>query len=414
MPLARFLANLVHSGQLTLIDAKGRRVTLGRRDAATPAAEPHVVVRIADRRTELKIAADPGLYAGEAYMDGRLTLESGTIFDLLAIVTRNAGLSGIGGPLERWRNRWGLRLRRLQQSNPIARSRANVAHHYDLSRALFERFLDRDLQYSCGYFERPDMTLDAAQEAKTRHIGRKLLLRDGMRVLDIGCGWGGLALSLARAAKVEVLGITLSKEQLEHARARAAAAGLADRVRFELSDYREVQGSFDRVVSVGMFEHVGVPHYAEFFDAIRARLAPDGVALVHSIGRSDGPGVTNPWIRKYVFPGGYSPALSETIVAIERSGLWLTDLEIWRLHYAETLRHWRARFAAKRAEIAALYDERFCRMWEFYLAGSECVFRHQGHMVFQAQLARSVEAVPLARDYLYEGHGDDARFARAS
>lgn len=414
MPLARFLANLIRSGQLTLIDAKDRRVSMGRRDDATPPDEPHVIVRVADRRTELKIAADPGLYAGEAYMDGTLTVERGTIHDLIAIVTRNSGRRVAGGPLDRWRHRWGPRLRRLQQSNPVARARANVAHHYDLSRALYERFLDRDLQYSCGYFERPDMTLEAAQEAKKRHIARKLLLRDGQRVLDIGCGWGGLALSLARAADVEVLGITLSKEQLEHARARAAAAGLADRVRFELVDYREVEGAFDRIVSVGMFEHVGAPHYGEYFDAIAKRLTPDGVALVHSIGRADGPGVTNPWIRKYIFPGGYSPALSETIPAIERAGLWLTDMEIWRLHYAETLRHWRARFQAQRAEIAALYDERFCRMWEFYLSGSECAFRHQGHMVFQAQLARSLDAVPLTRTYMYDAPPRDGRLARAS
>jgi cyclopropane-fatty-acyl-phospholipid synthase len=397
-----------------LIDAKGRRVTMGRRDEKTPPDEPHVTVRVAGRRTELKIAANPGLYAGEAYMDGKLIVEHGTIHDLLAIVSRNSGLSPAGGPLDRWRHRWGPRLRRLQQSNPVVRARANVAHHYDLSRALYERFLDRDLQYSCAYFERPDMTLEAAQEAKKRHIARKLLLREGQRVLDIGCGWGGLALGLARAAKVEVLGITLSREQLDHARARAAAVGLAGRVRFELRDYREVEGAFDRIVSVGMFEHVGVPHYGEYFDAIRARLTPDGVALVHSIGRADGPGVTNPWIRKYIFPGGYSPALSETIPAIERAGLWLTDLEIWRLHYAETLRHWRARFRANRVEIAALYDERFCRMWEFYLSGSECAFRHQGHVVFQAQLARSIGAVPLTRDYIQDAAAAGGRLARAS
>jgi cyclopropane-fatty-acyl-phospholipid synthase len=402
MPLARFLAGLIRSGRLTLIDAKRRRVTMGRRDAATPEDEPHVIVRIADRRTEIKIAADPGLYGGEAYMDGTLTVENGDIHDLIAIVTRNAGRSAAGGPLDRWRHRWGPRLRRLERPNSIRRARANVAHHYDLSRALYERFLDRDLQYSCGYFERPGMTLEAAQEAKKRHIARKLLLRDGHRVLDVGCGWGGLALSLARAAEIEVLGITLSKEQLEYARARAEAAGLSHRVRFEARDYREVEGGFDRIVSVGMFEHVGVPHFGEFFGAIRARLNDGGVALVHSIGRSDGPGVTNPWIRKYIFPGGYSPALSETLPAIERAGLWLTDLEIWRLHYAETLRHWRARLLANRARIEALYDERFFRMWEFYLAGSECAFRHQGHMVFQAQLARSIDAVPLARNYMYD------------
>lgn len=402
MPLVKFLSGLVRSGELTLIDPDGKRTVFGTRDAAIPADENPVVIRVADRSTALKIALDPGRFAGEAYMDGALTLESGDIYDLLSLVARNAGTAATGGMLERLRRRWDSALRFLQQRNPPDRARANVAHHYDLSRALYERFLDRDMQYSCGYFERPGMTLEEAQAAKKRHIARKLLLRHGQRVLDIGSGWGGMALSLAREARVDVLGITLSKEQLEFSRVRAAEAGLADRVRFELADYREIAGPFDRVVSVGMFEHVGVPHYGEFFARVRDLLTPDGVALVHSIGRSDGPGTTNPWIRKYIFPGGYSPALSETLPAIERAGLWMTDLEIWRLHYAETLRHWRARFSARRAEIAALHDERFCRMWEFYLAGSECAFRHQGQMVFQAQIARAIGAVPPTRDYLYE------------
>lgn len=414
MLLGLLLAPLVRRGRLTLIGPGDRTTILGEsRTSASPDAPP-VVVRIADHWTDAKIALDPGRYAGEAYMDGCLIIEEGTIYDLLALIARNAANSSIGGPVEELRARYAYWLRRLHQANPIARSRANVAHHYDLSRGLYTRFLDSDLQYSCAYFEQPDMSLEAAQAAKKRHIVAKLLLRDGQSVLDIGCGWGGFALDIARAAKVDVLGITLSEEQLGHARRRALEAGLADRVRFELADYRELAGSFDRIVSVGMFEHVGIPNYEGFFARIRDRLTQDGVALIHFIGRADGPGTTNPWIRKYIFPGGYSPSLSETMPAIERAGLWTTDIEIWRLHYAETLRHWRARFAANRAAIAALYDERFCRMWEFYLAGSECAFRFQGHVVFQVQLARSVDAVPLVRDYMHAPAAVAARAARAS
>ncbi len=415
MLLSKFLAPFVRSGELTVIDPSGARSHFGRRDERTPAEEPAVVIRIADRMTGFKLGLNPGLYAGEAYMDGTLTIEHGTIYDLLALVTRNMGTALPGGALDKWRHRLGPILRPLQQLNSLARSRQNVAHHYDLSRDLYRCFLDRDMQYSCAYFERPDMTLDEAQQAKKRHIARKLLLRDGQRVLDIGSGWGGLAISLARRARVEVLGVTLSKEQLDCARARAAEAGVGDRVRFELADYREIRGPFDRVVSVGMFEHVGVPNYDTYFRKIRDLLTPDGVALVHSIGRADGPGVTNPWIRKYIFPGGYSPALSQTLPSIEHAGMYMTDLEIWRLHYAETLRHWRRRFLAQRAEIAGLYDERFCRMFEFYLAGSECAFRHQGHVVFQAQLSASVSAVPATRAYIYdEDVGMAAGIARAS
>jgi cyclopropane-fatty-acyl-phospholipid synthase len=414
MLLSLFLSRVVRSGELTVIDFSGARTSFGRRDQYTPVDEQPVVIRLTGAMTAFKLGLNPGLNAGEAYMDGTLKIESGTIYDLLAIITRNMGIDVQGGPLDRWRHLWGPVLRRIQQMNSRARSRRNVAHHYDLSRELYRRFLDRDMQYSCAYFAHPDMTLEDAQTAKKRHIANKLLLRDGQRVLDIGSGWGGLALTLARQARVEVLGVTLSKEQLEFARQRAAEAGLSNRVRFELADYREIKGPFDRVVSVGMFEHVGIPNYGAYFGKIHDLLAPDGVALVHSIGRADGPGVTNPWIQKYIFPGGYSPALSETLPAIERTGMYVTDLEIWRLHYAETLRHWRQRFAAQRDEIAKLYDERFCRMFEFYLAGSECAFRYQGHIVFQAQLARAVSVVPSTRNYLYGDAKADADLARAS
>jgi cyclopropane-fatty-acyl-phospholipid synthase len=293
--------------------------------------------------------------------------------------------------------------RRIDQYNRIAASRRNVAHHYDLNGRLYSLFLDRDRQYSCAYFPRGDETLEEAQLAKKRHIAAKLCLnRPGLRVLDIGCGWGGLALTLARDYGARVVGITLSTEQLAEARNRAIADGLEDRVTFELCDYRLMDGNFDRIVSVGMFEHVGVGFYRTFFDTVARCLDPGGLALLHTIGRSDGPGSTNPWIAKYIFPGGYTPALSEVLPAIERSRLIATDVEVLRLHYAETLRHWRRRFAANRDAISSLYDERFCRMWEFYLSGAELSFRREGNVVFQIQLAHDQTAVPLTRDYIGE------------
>lgn len=396
MLLFRFLRATIRHGSLTVIDARGKPHHFGSKTAVT---KP-VTVRLTDPALEWKLGLHPGLYAGEAYMDGTLQMVEGGLYDFIDLVTRNVGFHPLG-PAGTLMQRVGLGLRRfIQQRNPLDRSRRNVAHHYDLSRQFYDLFLDADRQYSCAYFPRAGMSLEQAQEAKKRHIAAKLMLKPGCHVLDIGCGWGGMALTLATLADVRVTGITLSTEQLAVARERATAAGLSDRVRFELCDYRELPGRFDRIVSVGMFEHVGAPQYPTFFAKVRDLLADDGIAVLHSIGRAEGPGTTNPWIRKYIFPGGYSPALSEVTPSIEGAGLWLTDLEIWRLHYAETLRHWRERFMAHREKARALYDERFCRMWEFYLAGSECAFRHQGHMVFQAQLARSVDTVPLARDYM--------------
>ncbi len=398
MLLARFLDKLIKTGALILVDHRGRAYRLG--DAAS-AARPPAVCRVHDAGTARRLFLDPRLAIGEAYMDGTLTVDDGRLYDVLDVLTTNLG---VGSAV---RGRWLLRLygrvaRVWQQRNPLGLSRRNVSHHYDLSDQLYAQFLDRGWQYSCGYFRQPDLGLDEAQHAKKTHIAAKLLLRPGLRVLDIGCGWGGLALHVARAADVEVLGVTLSEEQLRKARERADEAGLADRVRFELRDYREVEGRFDRIVSVGMFEHVGVPNYSRFFGRLQDLLTEDGVALLHSIGRMGGPSATGPWLRKYIFPGGYSPALSEVVPVVERCGLWITDLEILRLHYAQTLRHWRRRFQANRATVRALYDERFCRMWEFYLAGAELAFRHGGHLVFQMQMARSVDAVPLTRDYIGE------------
>jgi cyclopropane-fatty-acyl-phospholipid synthase len=291
--------------------------------------------------------------------------------------------------------------RRLSQFNPAGRSRRNVAHHYDLNSELYSLFLDEDWQYSCAYFPRGDETLEAAQVAKKRHIAAKLLLdRPNLTVLDIGCGWGGMALTLARDYGARVTGITLSTEQLAAARARAEAAGLSHRVKFELLDYRAVDQQFDRVVSVGMFEHVGVTHYRTFFNTLQGCLADDGVALMHFIGSAAPPAATNPWLTKYIFPGGYSPSLSEVMPGIEASGLIATDVEVLRLHYARTLRHWRDRFEQNREAVKALYDERFCRMFEFYLAGCELAFRYSGEVVFQMQLSRQLTTVPLTRDYI--------------
>jgi cyclopropane-fatty-acyl-phospholipid synthase len=390
----------------------GRFITLGRLGvewpdgrrqvfAGPPGSGPEAAFRFRDRHAVRRLLVNPALALGEAYMDGGIEPVGGTIYDVLDVLVSNMMANGNPHPIARLLAAYGRLRRRIDQYNPATRAVRNVAHHYDLNGRLYSLFLDRDRQYSCAYFPRGDETLEAAQAAKKRHIAAKLLLdRPDLTVLDIGCGWGGLALTLGRDFGARVLGITLSVEQLTEARNRAAAEGLSERVQFELMDYRGLNRRFDRIVSVGMFEHVGVGFYRAFFDTVARCLKPDGAALLHAIGRNDRPGSTNPWIAKYIFPGGYCPALSEVLPAIEHSGLCTTDIEILRLHYAETLRHWRRRFAANRDAIAALYDERFCRMFEFYLAGSELSFRRENMMVFQIQLAHRQEAVPLTRDYI--------------
>ena len=395
MLLSTLLRWIIKSGDLTMIDAEGRTHRYGE-----PGGTPKVVFRLHDKALHWKLVTNPDLHLGEAYMDGTLTIEDGTLYDLLKLF----GVNILDRPLPWAKVEQALLplFRRLQQYNPIGRAQENVAHHYDLSDQLYDLFLDADRQYSCAYFTHPDATLDQAQYDKKRHIAAKLLLEPGMRVLDIGCGWGGLALYLAKVAGVEVVGLTLSKEQHAVACRRAEEAGLAGQVQFRLQDYREDRSQYDRIVSVGMFEHVGVVHYPEFFAQVKRLLKPDGVAMIHSIGRVDGPGTTNAWLRKYIFPGGYAPALSEVMPSVERSGLYVTDIEILRLHYAETLKEWHRRFQAHRAEIAELYDERFCRMWEFYLIGAEIDFRYLGTMVFQMQLSREIDAVPLLRDYMVD------------
>ena len=392
--LDRLLDRVIARGALTIVDARGRRRTFG--DGAPPA----IIARLRDRGAARRIGLSGSLGLAEAWMDGALAVEEGGgIYDLLALIASNLERREYPAWI-RARRRLGRWARIARQYNPVGRARRNVAHHYDLSDALYDLFLDSNKQYSCAYFASPDDDLETAQRAKMRRIAAKLLLEPGMSTLDIGSGWGGLGLYLAREHGARVRGVTLSERQHRLSNERARAAGLAERAQFELKDYRKERGSWDRIVSVGMFEHVGVGHYREFFSCVRRLLAPGGVALLHTIGRSDGPGATDPFIRKYIFPGGYIPALSEAMPAIEASGLIVCDIEVLRLHYAETLRAWRRRFAANRKRAAELYDERFCRMWEFYLAGSEVSFRHMGMAVFQIQLARRQDAVPLTRDYM--------------
>ncbi|WP_419760631.1 class I SAM-dependent methyltransferase [Acidisoma sp.] len=400
--LDRLLKRMIQSGALGVIWPNGETTVYGP-DAQRANAEVPTI-RLTDDKTVRAIVLNPGLAVGEAYMAETLVPQDCSIYQALDVLLSNLKAVGMAAlPTMQGRIVAGTMIRRLRQINSAVRARRNVAHHYDLSGRLYSLFLDRDRQYSCAYFPRGDETLEEAQIAKKHHIAAKLKLdRPDLTVLDIGCGWGGMALTLARDYGARVTGITLSTEQLAEARARAEAEGLSDRVKFELLDYRAVRETFDRVVSVGMFEHVGINHYGTFFKVVKQALKPDGLALIHTIGRTDGPGTTNPWIAKYIFPGGYSPALSEMMTPIERSGLVVTDIEVLRLHYAETLRHWRRRFAANRDAIAALYDERFCRMFEFYLAASELAFRHQDHVNFQIQITREQTAAPLARDYITE------------
>ena len=397
--LRLLLQTFIRRGAFKITTSRGTAFTCGD-GSGTP-----VSVRLTTRGAEWGLLLDPELKLGEAYMDGTFVVEEGSIADVLSICMSQPS------ELPQWaRPQFLLRFfaRRLAQFNPRKRARRNVAHHYDLDGRLYSLFLDADRQYSCAYFETPDETLDDAQLAKKRHLAAKLLLdRPGMakpplRVLDIGCGWGGLGLYLAEVTGADVTGVTLSQEQHAVANERAAERGLGAHARFKLQDYRDEAGPFERIVSVGMFEHVGVGHYDEFFKQCARLLADDGVMVLHSIGRSEGPSATNPWIAKYIFPGGYIPALSEVLPYIEKHGLLVTDIEILRLHYAETLKAWRERFLAHREDVERIYDQRFVRMWEFYLAASEMSFREQNMMNFQIQITKRQGVTPMTRDYMVE------------
>jgi cyclopropane-fatty-acyl-phospholipid synthase len=391
--LQSFLRRTPLTGSLEIVDADGNLLRYG-----NGASEP-VRIRFTSRTAERSIILNPDLKLGEEYMSGGYVIERGSLFDLLNLVMTNVPHARLPWWTVASRGANYL-MRRIHQFNPPSRARNNVHHHYDLDGRLYSLFLDDDLQYSCAYFEDGVTGLAEAQLAKKRHLAAKLDLKPGQRVLDIGSGWGGLGLYLAEHADVDVTGVTLSDEQLAVANRRAEERGLAGRVRFLLKDYRHLEGTFDRIVSVGMFEHVGVNHFRAFFNKVRDLLTPDGVMVLHSISRFGRPAETSAFIRKYIFPGGYIPAISEVMPHIERSGLFTTDIEILRLHYARTLELWRERFLAHREEVAALYDERFVRMWEFYLASSEMAFRAGGLMNFQIQLTRKLDALPLTRDYI--------------
>jgi cyclopropane-fatty-acyl-phospholipid synthase len=381
----------VRRGSLTVTTADGVTFTCG-----DGTGEP-VSIRFLTRSAERRVLLNPELALGEAYMEGTFVVEHGSLADALAILMDQPQA------LPRWAKlRWWLRYmaRHAQQFNPRPRSKNNVAHHYDLDGRLYSLFLDSDKQYSCAYFETTDASLEDAQLAKKRHLAAKLLVGPGNRVLDIGSGWGGLGLYLAEMTGADVTGVTLSTEQLQVSNARAADKNLTRSAKFLLQDYRDIPGPFDRIVSVGMFEHVGVDFYETYFRHCAELLTDDGVMVLHTIGRSEPPDVTNPWIAKYIFPGGYIPALSEVIPAIERAGLLVCDIEILRLHYAETLKIWRERFMARRDEAVRLYDERFARMWEFYLAASEMAFRKQNLMNIQIQITKRQGIVPMTRDYI--------------
>jgi cyclopropane-fatty-acyl-phospholipid synthase len=389
--LRYFLQQFIRRGAMTFITASGAKFSCG-----DGAGEP-VFARFLTADAERRVLLNPELALGEVYMEGTFVVEHGSIVDALAILMDQPDI------LPRWAKlQWWLRylVRHARQFNPRGRARDNVARHYDLDGRLYSLFLDADKQYSCAYFESPDSSLDDAQLAKKRHLAAKLLVGPGDRVLDIGSGWGGLSLYLAGMTGANVTGITLSTEQLQVSNARAAEKNLSRSAKFFLEDYRDVSGPFDRIVSVGMFEHVGVDFYETYFRQCAELLTDDGVMMLHSIGRSEGPDATNPWIAKYIFPGGYIPALSEVTPAIERSGLLVCDIEILRLHYAETLKAWRDRFMARRDEAVQFYDERFARMWEFYLAVSEMAFRKQNLMNFQIQLTKRQGVVPMTRDYI--------------
>jgi cyclopropane-fatty-acyl-phospholipid synthase len=395
MLLAKILGGLLTRGNLRLIDYKGGIHELG------DGTGKRITIKFLSPSIARKIMMNPGLHMPEGYMHGELDVVEGSIYDFLRLV-EISGAEGRKMGAMTWNKKLLKLLRNIIQYNPLAAASKNARHHYDISEALYRLFLDKDMQYSCGYFENEDDTLEQAQLNKKRHIAAKLLIEPGMRVLDIGCGWGGMGIYLAEECGAEVVGVTLSPEQHRVAVSRAVASPAADRLNFLVKDYREIGGPFDRIVSVGMFEHVGIGHFDTYFNRVAELLSDDGIALIHTIARAHGPSASNPFMQKYIFPGGYSPAISEVLPPIERSGLFLSDVEILRKHYGLTCMHWRQRFQENREKAIGIYDETFARMWEFYLATSELVFSHGGYVVAQFQLNRKKHSVPQTRNYITE------------
>ena len=394
--LLRIMRTFVQKGVLTVIDADGTRHVF------TGEPGPKVTVRLHDKALYRKFVSNPDLAAGEAYMDGKISFEDGSdlrdLFRLYFVNQRNLEAH----PVRKFFDGIALRLRRWHLSNKLGEASKNISHHYDIGNDLYRLFLDETMTYSCAYFRSPDEPLEQAQRNKLRLAAAKLHLKPGQRVLDIGSGWGDMGIYLAQMEDVTVTGVTLSKEQYDLSNKKAQALGLGDRVRFELKDYRDLAGQFDRIVSIGMFEHVGAPHFDEFFSKVKSLLPDDGVMMLHSIGSSAPPSTSSPFYRKYIFPGGYVPSMSEVFASLERNFLWVNDVEVLRLHYAETLKNWYDRFEKNRDKVVAMYDERFARMWEYYLNSAEIMFRFGAQMVFQIQFSPTRDAVPLQRDYIVD------------
>ena len=395
MYLIKFLRKLIKEDGFELVDANNQSHLIGK-----PKKENPIRLKILDKKYHFKLLINPDLYLGEGYMDGSIVIENGSLTEFLDIALKNVGrhpTNSITNVLGRFRRIY----RYITNFNLIGKSKENVAHHYDISEKFYDLFLDEKRQYSCAYFKTEDDTLEVAQNNKIDHIIKKLNLKPNQRVLDIGCGWGTLALDIAKKTQCEVVGITLSENQLEYAKQKAKEMNLENQVEFRLADYRQLDEKFDRVVSVGMFEHVGRKFYNKYFRKVYDFLNEDGVALIHTIGSINPPRGPQPWITKYIFPGGYTPSLSEVSLPIENSGLIISDLEVLRTHYAHTLRNWKDRFMSKKGEVLEMFDEKFFRMWEFYLVGCEMAFKWSDQVVFQLQLTKKLKATPITRDYIY-------------
>ena len=396
MQLARFLNKIFKKGGFILIDANGNQFIIG-----TPASEQPIKVKILDKKLHYKLLFHPDLYLGEAYTDGQLIIENGTLTDFLDLALMNIGRSEFN-TISYLTNKFRGSYRYLTNFNFIKKSKMNVSHHYDISDDLYDLFLDPKRQYSCAYFKNDDDSLETAQNNKIQHIIKKLNIKPNQKILDIGCGWGSLAMDIAKSAQCEVTGITLSENQFNYCVKKAKELNLENQLTFKLMDYRELNEKFDRIVSVGMFEHVGRKFYNKFFKQIDNLLDKDGVSLIHTIGSVNPPRDPHPWITKYIFPGGYTPSLSEVTTPIEKAGLIVSDIEVLRLHYAHTLRHWKENCIKNKEKIISMFDERFFRMWEFYLAGCEMAFKWGDQVVYQFQLTKNYTSTPVTRDYIYQ------------
>ena len=395
MSLISFLNNLFKQDGFELIDSNSKKYVIG-----NPTKDKPIVIRFLDQKLMQKLLINPDLYFGEAYMNGSLVIENGTLTDFLDLAFKNIGRGNInsyGAVIKKIKGTFGY----LTNLNKIIKSKENVAHHYDISEKLYDLFLDKNRQYSCAYFKNDSDTLEQAQSNKIHHIIKKLNIQPNQKVLDVGSGWGTLALAIAKETKASVTGITLSENQFEYSQNKAKEMNLSNQVNFKLIDYRQLNEKFDRIVSVGMFEHVGRNFYRTYFNKVFQLLNEKGIALIHTIGSSMPPRDPQPWIQKYIFPGGYTPSLSELSKPIEKSGLIVSDIEVLRMHYAHTLRNWKERFLSKKDTVLDMFDEKFFRMWEFYLASCEMAFKWGDQVVFQLQLAKDNSSVPNTRDYIY-------------